>query len=613
MFNLFSQSSIVLCLALTLCATSSAFAQSLIPRSSWQIQFVDSQETQGENGAATNVFDGNPGTFWHTQWYGASPSAPHEIQINLGGTYSVAGLRYLARQDMENGRLADYQFYVSTDGVNWGTPIASGAFQNTSSEQQRLFAGKSGRFVRLVALSEVNGNPWSSIAELNLLASTTVTTNQPPDGQITAPPSDVTITQGQSVTFGANGTDPEGTSLTYAWSFGTGGPAASTARNPGAITFNAAGVYQVTMMVTDAGGASDPTPATRVITVQSNAPPPSGGSAVVISKAGWRLRFVDSQELQGENGAAVNAFDGDNNTIWHTSWLNSNPPPPHEIQIDLGATYSVSGFRHLPRQGNANGHIAQYQFFVSADGQNWGTAVSAGVFPNTSDETEYRFTPKSGRFISLRALSEVNGNPWTSLAELNVLASGSGGSGQAPQVTWTTSISGVVDAGTSLTLRVNASDPDGVIAGVDFFANSQPIGSDAAAPYQIQTGNLQAGTYAFVAVATDNSGNSTTSSPLTVQVGTPNIPRTAVFEPSSDHSTVTRYVLEIFRAGADPASATPVLTRNLGVPPINGNVCSVDVADAIMSLGSGFYFGTVSAENAAGRARSSPSALFSIP
>src|SRR5262245_25038065 len=29
---------------------------------------VDSQELVGENGAATNAIDGNPATFWHTEW-----------------------------------------------------------------------------------------------------------------------------------------------------------------------------------------------------------------------------------------------------------------------------------------------------------------------------------------------------------------------------------------------------------------------------------------------------------------------------------------------------------------------------------------------------------------
>jgi hypothetical protein len=31
----------------------------------------------------------------------------------------IAGFTYLPRQDMPNGRIADYEFYVSVDGVNW--------------------------------------------------------------------------------------------------------------------------------------------------------------------------------------------------------------------------------------------------------------------------------------------------------------------------------------------------------------------------------------------------------------------------------------------------------------------------------------------------------------
>ena len=64
----------------------------------------------------------------------------------------------------------------------------------------------------------------------------------------------------------------------------------------------------------------------------------------------WTLQYVDSQELVGENGAATNSFDGSTSTFWHTQWLTSNPPPPHEIQINLGGSYTLSGFRYLPRQ-----------------------------------------------------------------------------------------------------------------------------------------------------------------------------------------------------------------------------------------------------------------------
>ncbi len=51
----------------------------------WSVVYVDSQETSCYNGAAANAIDGNPSTMWHTQFCGAAPATPHEIQINLGG------------------------------------------------------------------------------------------------------------------------------------------------------------------------------------------------------------------------------------------------------------------------------------------------------------------------------------------------------------------------------------------------------------------------------------------------------------------------------------------------------------------------------------------------
>jgi hypothetical protein len=138
----------------------------------------------------------------------------------------------------------------------------------------------------------------------------------------------------------------------------------------------------------------------------------------------WSLLYTDSEELAGENGAAVNAFDGDVNTIWHTEWSANNPPPPHEIQIDLGASYEVDGFRYLPRQdGGINGTIADYEFYVSENTANWGAPVAAGTFANNTSEKEVSFVPKTGRFVRFRALSEVNENPWTSVGEINVLGS----------------------------------------------------------------------------------------------------------------------------------------------------------------------------------------------
>ncbi|WP_456246320.1 discoidin domain-containing protein [Longispora urticae] len=292
-----------------------------IPRTGWTLRSVDSQETARENGAATNAFDGNPATYWHTAWSGGDVPPPHEIQIDLGATYPVAGLGYLPRQNTgsgaTNGRIANYEVYVSADGTTWGTPVATGTFANDATDKQITFATKSGRYLRLRALSEVNGNPWTSAAEI-------------------------------------------------------------TAR--------------------------------RAVTP--------------VPQAGWTLRHVDSQETTGENGAATNAFDGDPATYWHTAWSGGNPPPPHEIQIDLGATHTLTQFGYLPRQGGGtgavNGRISNYEVYVSTDGTTWGTPVATGTFADDATEKQITFTPKAGRYLRLRALSEVNGNPWTSAAELTV-------------------------------------------------------------------------------------------------------------------------------------------------------------------------------------------------
>jgi hypothetical protein len=95
---------------------------------------------------------------------------PHEIRIDLGGSYAVSGFRYLPRQDNDdNGRIRTYEFYVSTDGNNWGSPVATGSFPDNSAEQEVRFTAMKAAAVRLVALSSYDGDPWTAVAEINVL------------------------------------------------------------------------------------------------------------------------------------------------------------------------------------------------------------------------------------------------------------------------------------------------------------------------------------------------------------------------------------------------------------------------------------------------------------
>ena len=104
-----------------------------------------------------------------------------------------------------------------------------------------------------------------------------------------------------------------------------------------------------------------------------------------ISRNGWQVT-ADSEELADENAAATLAIDGDSNTFWHSAWIRDGGEPgdelmPHELVIDLGAAVKIIGFTYLPRQTGENGRIANYEFYLSDNGTNWGTKVASGTFP----------------------------------------------------------------------------------------------------------------------------------------------------------------------------------------------------------------------------------------
>ena len=144
----------------------------------------------------------------------------------------------------------------------------------------------------------------------------------------------------------------------------------------------------------------------------------------LISQSGWSLISADSQETSAEDGKATNAFDGSTSTFWHTQYTGGATPYPHEIQIDLGATYALDGFRCVPRQdGSTHGMVANWQFYASTDKTNWGTAVATGVFGSDTDTSEERvmFTRTTARYVRFVALSEIGGNPWASVAELRMV------------------------------------------------------------------------------------------------------------------------------------------------------------------------------------------------
>lgn len=131
---------------------------------------IDSEEREAESSLSKYAIDDNPNTYWGTEWKNKAPSHPHQIVIDLG-TYFIKGFKYLPRQNnTENGDVKDYSFSVSYDNSDF-TTTSNGSFKRDKSEKTVLFnSSYEGRFVKFTSISEVNGNPWTLVAELGIIA-----------------------------------------------------------------------------------------------------------------------------------------------------------------------------------------------------------------------------------------------------------------------------------------------------------------------------------------------------------------------------------------------------------------------------------------------------------
>ncbi|HVY32194.1 MAG TPA: discoidin domain-containing protein [Polyangiaceae bacterium] len=114
-----------------------------ITRGGWSIM-ADSEETDDEQAPATAAIDGDVATFWHTAWEPApndvnDPPLPHSLTIDMKSPQTVTGFSYLPRQTGTHGRIKDWEFYLSTDGVTWGTAVKKGTFPDGTALQNVTF------------------------------------------------------------------------------------------------------------------------------------------------------------------------------------------------------------------------------------------------------------------------------------------------------------------------------------------------------------------------------------------------------------------------------------------------------------------------------------------
>ncbi|HWH72281.1 MAG TPA: discoidin domain-containing protein, partial [Candidatus Sulfotelmatobacter sp.] len=137
-------------------------------RGKWKVAEASSFES-GE-GETAHVLDGDPDTFWHSHWSGTAAQPPHFLVLDLNKPLNIAAIVYTARRGNLNGNVKAYEIYLSDDPKTWGAPVAKGSFRRNASEQTiRLSQPVKGRYLKFVALSEQQGQPFAAVAELDVL------------------------------------------------------------------------------------------------------------------------------------------------------------------------------------------------------------------------------------------------------------------------------------------------------------------------------------------------------------------------------------------------------------------------------------------------------------
>ncbi len=173
------------------------------------------------------------------------------------------------------------------------------------------------------------------------------------------------------------------------------------------------------------------------------------------------------------------------------------------------------------------------------------TGLAGGVdYTVTPSATSYSFSPTSAFYAGLSA-NQLQTDFRGYAAAAN----------QPPTVTLSTSGT-TFTAPATIGFTATAADGDGTVTKVDFYSGTTFIASDLASPYSASWANVPAGSYTFTAVATDNSGATTTSAPIAVTVSaatsTNRAPMVTLSSPVSGSTYTAPATISIVANAYDP-------------------------------------------------------------
>ncbi len=238
---------------------------------------------------------------------------------------------------------------------------------------------------------------------------------------------------------------------------------------------------------------------------------PLPGGVVTNNNLVWRQTLFTPITTSKIRVFITGALNGYSRVMELEAWgvsSGANVPPSVAITAPAtGATLTAPASLSIDATASdTDGVVTQVDFYVNG----------ALVGSDTSSPYSFAWNNVAAGSYTLTAIALDNVGGTTTSAPIAVTVA-------PPNVPPTVSITTPVPSSTfaapaTITVGATAADSDGTIASVAFFADGVPLGSDASAPYSVAWGNVGAGTYVLTAVATDNSGATTTSAPVSITV-----------------------------------------------------------------------------------------------
>ena len=421
-------------------------------KSSWSAACPTTEPTQG---ALENLFDGNIGTFWCTQWSAAKPYPPHVLTIDLKDVYEVHGVALTARVDLADGMVSKIRhgmvhkcdISLSYDNQTW---IPAGEFEKPfitgKAPETQIFFDQafSGRYIKINVTSCYDeagktGFYQCGFGEFNLYGKKSegevrkpiLTLSSSQDSKINFASSsdiynreiklkaktDIPVEAAATVTFAIDSDYWSNTTSSYkmfeesAFDFDKMEvtiPAGESESEELTITLKPSqmqfGDYVLPIMISDATGdfiMNDAVLKTQIC----------ASYTVSFDRTGWEGTASTEEDKNGPF-LVGNLFDGKLDTFWCTEWTPVNVNPPHLLTIDMKESKSINGISLTARVNVEGGKITRIrdgvpkkcEISVSENNDEW---VSVGTFEmpyvSLEDPTNrlYFSSPVEGRYIKI--------------------------------------------------------------------------------------------------------------------------------------------------------------------------------------------------------------------